>query len=153
MRSVDLLSDCTDSEIRHLGTLCAPADVAEGRTLVRQGDRNAQFVICVRGTAVASVDHQPVALIEAGSCFGELALFGGGIEPATVSSATPMELLVFGCHESMAVSLTPVAPVRDKVVTILAERRQALAELARHVHAASALDRLQDLPALQRTAI
>ena len=45
-----------------------------------------------RGTAVAVIDHRPVALIEAGSFFGDMALFGVRPYRATVTSATQLKI-------------------------------------------------------------
>ena len=150
MRSIWLLSDCTTSEIRRIRSLCTPVDICEGRTLVRQGAPSSQFIINARGTAVVSVDQRPVALIEAGSFFGEMALSGVGVHRATVISATHMELLVFSQQESAALSLATVPSVQEKIDVVLAERRQALAELALHPDESSGLDQLRELPALQR---
>ena len=143
MQSIWLLSDCSAKEIRVIRSLCTPVDVAEGRTLVRQGEPSSQFVINARGTAVVSLDHRPVALIEAGSFFGDMALFGTGTHRATVTSATHMELLVFGQRESVALFRTEIPSVQEKIDTILAEREQALAELALHPEHAAPLDPLR----------
>ena len=153
MRSIWLLSDCTTSEIRRIRSLCTPLAVPQGRILVRQGDRRSQFFINERGTAVVSLDERPVALIEAGSFFGEPALSGGGISEATVISATPMELLIFSPWECTSLGLTPIPSMQDKIAAVLAERREARAERARRSAESTALDQLRDLPALQRTAI
>ena len=130
MRSIWLLSDCRANEIRLIRSLCTPVDVPGGETLVRQGDRSTQFIINARGTAVVSLDHRRVALIEAGSFFGDMALFGAGVHRATVTSATHMELLVFGQRESMALVQTHIPSVREKIDSILAERNQALSDAA-----------------------
>ncbi|MGZ4710088.1 MAG: Crp/Fnr family transcriptional regulator [Acidimicrobiales bacterium] len=153
MRSIWLLADCSTKEIRFISSLCTPLDVPEGRTLVRQGDRSSQFLITARGTAVAAVDHRPIALVEAGSFFGESTLLGEGIDPATVISATPMELLVFNANEGMALLEAPIPSVRDRIVAVVAERRKQQAELAVHAEEPSLFDQLRDLPALQRVTI
>jgi CRP-like cAMP-binding protein len=127
MRSIWLLSDCTVSEIRRIRSLCTPLDVPEGRTLVRQGETGSQFFINERGTAVVSLDRRPVALIEAGSFFGDTALFGRGSHRATVTAATPMELLVFSHREASTLVSMPIPSVRDKIDAVLTGRREALA--------------------------
>ena len=150
MRSIWLLSDCTTSEIRWIRSMCTPLDVPEGRTLVRQGETCSQFFIDARGTAVVAFDQRPVALIEAGSFFGDMALFGRGVHRATVISATPMELLVFSRQESASLMARPIPSLHAKIDEVLLERSDALAALARHPEAASPLDQLSDLPALHR---
>jgi len=152
MRSIWLLSDCTGSEIRRIRSLCAPLEVPEGRTLVRQGETSSQFFIDARGTAVVSLDHRPVALIEAGSFFGDMALVGRGVHRATVTSATPMELLVFSRQECESLVKEPIPSVQAKIDAVLTERREALATRTRHPEVTTPLDDLRALPALQRTS-
>ena len=153
MRSIWLLSDCTTGEIRGIRSLCTPIDVPEGKTLVRQGETCSQFFIVARGTAVVSFDHRPVALIEVGSFFGDMALFGRGVHRATVISATPMALLVFSRQECASLMTLPIPSMHAKIDEVLRERSEALAALARHPEVASPLEQLRDLPALHRSSI
>jgi CRP/FNR family transcriptional regulator len=148
MRSIWLLSGCTASDIRRIRSLCTPLDVAEGKTLVRQGDRCSQFFITARGTAVVSFDNRPVALIEAGSFFGDLTLFGHGVHRATVTAATPMELLVLSSQESASLLALGIPSVQARIDAVLRERSEAIAAQARQPEVASPLDQLRDLPAL-----
>jgi CRP-like cAMP-binding protein len=150
MRSIWLLSGCTTDEIRKIRSLSTPLDVPEGKTLVRQGETCSQFFIVARGTAVVSFDHRPVALIEAGSFFGDMALFGRGAHRATVISATPMALLVLSRQECASLMTLPIPSVHAKIDEVLRERSEALAALARHPEVPSPLDHLSDLPALHQ---
>ena len=150
MRSIWLFSDCSAEEIRFIDSLCTWTEVPEGRTLVRQGDCSRQFLVSARGTAVAVIDHRPVALIEAGSFFGDMALFGVRPYRATVTSATHMELLVFSRLESMQLFESAIPSVQEKMSAILDERSRVMAELALHPQESTALDDLRTLPALQR---
>ena len=153
MRSIWLLSDCTASEIRRIRSLCTALDVSAGRTLVRQGHRRTPFIIIGRGTAVVSIDERPVALIEAGSFFGDPAPSESDISGATVISATPMHLLIFSQQECGSLSLHPITTMQDKVDAVLGERRAVRAARARHPERTSCFDRLRDLPALQQAAL
>jgi CRP-like cAMP-binding protein len=130
LRSAWLLSDCSADEIRLIGSLCTPIDVRAGRVLLRQGEHRAQFFISVGGTAAVAVDEHLVALIEHGSCFGEAALAGGGAPRATVTAATPMDLLVFSQAECWTLAQAPIPSMHAKIDLVRAEREQALAELA-----------------------
>ena len=150
MRSIWLFSDCSREEIGFIDSLCTWTEVPEGRTLVRQGDRSRQFLVNARGTAVAVIDHRPFALIEAGSFFGDMALFGDGPYRATVTSATPMELLAFSRLESASLFEADIPSVQEKMNAILDERRKALAELALHPEESTVLHEPLTLPALQR---
>ena len=153
MRAIWLFSECSPDELQFIDTLCTEVVVTEGRTLLREGDVTTQFVVIARGTAVAAVDRRPIALIEAGSFFGDMALFGRGVQRATVTSATPMEVLTFSRKESTLLFDASIPSVQGKIVEVLAWRRQALAEHSLESREALALDQLGELPALQRVAI
>jgi hypothetical protein len=153
MRSIWLLSGCRASEIRRIRSLCTPLDVSAGRTLIRQGRRRTPFIIVGRGTAVVSIDERPVALIEAGSFFGEPTPSESDTAEATVISATPMHLLVFSQQECASLNLHPIRSMQDKIDAVVGERRAVLVERARHPERTSCLDRLRDLPALQQAAL
>jgi putative peptide zinc metalloprotease protein len=74
-------------------------DVAEGETIVRQGERGDEFFVVAQGEAVVLVrDAGEDSLVERKGptdFFGERALLGTGVRQATVKAATPMRLLVF----------------------------------------------------------
>jgi len=148
MRSIWLLSDCTTSEIRRIRSSCTRLDVTEGKVLVRQGEGCSQFFLVARGTAVVSLDRRPVALIEAGSFVGDMAMTGRDAYRATITAATPMELLVFSRRECDSLAATPIPSMEAKIAAVLDERRAALAAAGRS-GVTTPLDHLRDLPVLQ----
>ena len=153
MKSVWLFSDCSPAQLRFIDSLCQETDVPEGKTLLRQGDFTSQFLVDIRGTAVAAVDGRPIAMVEAGSFFGDMALFGHGIQRATLTSVTDMELLAFGRRESMMLFDASIPSVQDKILEVLAERRQALIEHSLEPQETFVVHQLGDLPDLQPAAI
>jgi CRP-like cAMP-binding protein len=74
-------------------------EVAEGTTIVRQGERGDEFFIVAQGEAVVVVrEAGEDSLVERkgpGDFFGERALLGSGVRQATVKAVAPMKLLVF----------------------------------------------------------
>jgi putative peptide zinc metalloprotease protein len=74
-------------------------EVAEGSTIVRQGERGDEFFVVAQGEAVVIVrEAGEDSLVERkgpGDFFGERALLGSGIRQATIKAVTPMKLLVF----------------------------------------------------------
>jgi CRP-like cAMP-binding protein len=148
MASIWLFSDCSRAQLRFVDSLCTAAEVGEGKALLQQGTTARQFLVISRGTAVATVDGRPIALIEAGSFAGEMTLFWPGIQRASVTSATHMELLTFSPRECSMLLAGPVPSVREKVVGVLSERREALADHSRESQEATVFEALADLPAL-----
>src|SRR4051812_34381086 len=101
IRSVWLFSDCSKNDIRFVDSVSTRVVVPEGRRLTRQSDRREHFLVIARGTAIATIDKRPFALIEAGSFVGDATALGNGFYRATVTSATHMELLAFSRLESL----------------------------------------------------
>jgi CRP-like cAMP-binding protein len=153
MRSIWLFCDCTSDELGLVDSLCTGADVAEGRPLLRQGDLTTEFLVIASGTAVAAVDQRPIAMIEAGSFVGDMALFGRGVQRASVTSATAMSVLAFSVREAAALIDASIPSVEEKLVEVLAERRHALAEHWLETQVAWSREELDDRPALTPLAI
>jgi CRP-like cAMP-binding protein len=122
MRSLWLLSDCTDREIRFVDSLCTLVHADAGQPLIRQNAHGREFFISSCGTAVVSVDDQLTGLIEPGYFFGELALLSGCRRTATVTAASPMELLAFSQREFASLLDARIPSITNKMLTALARR-------------------------------
>ena len=62
--------------------------------LVGEGAPGYTFFILVEGTAAVTSEGRAVATLEPGDFFGEIAILGGGRRSATVTSTSPVRLLV-----------------------------------------------------------
>jgi CRP/FNR family transcriptional regulator, cyclic AMP receptor protein len=91
---VALFSLCAKHELRKIAALVDEIEAPKGKTLVREGDRGAEFFVVVEGSATATRGGRKVATIGPGSFFGELALLDQGPRAATVTAETDMQLLV-----------------------------------------------------------
>jgi CRP-like cAMP-binding protein len=152
MASIWLFSDCSRAQLRFVDSLCTATEVPEGKRLLRQGTTACEFLVIARGTAVATVDGRPIALVEAGSFVGDMALFGPGVQRSSVTSATHMDLLTFSPQECEMLLAAPLPSVHEKLDAVLAERRQALADHSLESEAIRAFEPLADLPALRPVA-
>jgi CRP-like cAMP-binding protein len=92
-------------------------------------------------------------MVEAGSFVGDMALFGRGVQRASVTSATDMSVLTFSVPEATALFSASIPSVQEKLVEVLSERRQALAEHWLETQVAWTREELDDRPALTPLAI
>src|SRR5450631_2847250 len=86
LAGVSLFAACTAQELAAIVSVTTLIDVPAGRVLCRQGERGDQGFVIVDGTAVVTVDGDPVAMLGPGECFGEMALLDGGPRIATVTT-------------------------------------------------------------------
>ena len=99
LAQVELFRGCTKKELAAIASTTVAVDQPAGAVLCRQGSIGTQAFVVVDGKAVVSIDGIDVADIGPGSFFGEMALLDGGPRVATVTAATPMQLLVLSRPE------------------------------------------------------
>jgi len=69
-----LFASCPPAERDVLRTLAVPLRVAAGEDIVGQGDFGSSIGVLLEGRASVWIDDRHVADLEAGDCFGELAV-------------------------------------------------------------------------------
>jgi CRP-like cAMP-binding protein len=69
-------------------------DVSPGVDLTGQGASGYSFFVLRAGTATVSIDGIQVRTLGSGDFFGELAIVGDGQRTATVTTASPSQVLV-----------------------------------------------------------
>lgn len=124
LRTLPLFAGCSPAQLRAIDRLLTEVRVPAGRELIRQGERGLDFAVVVDGRAEVLRDGRPVAQLERGSFFGEVALVGDGRRTATVVARTPMCLYVL--HRVEFDRLLDVVPsIRQQVVTTAERRRRS----------------------------
>ena len=99
LQRVPLFSACSDDELRKVSRRTTDIPVAEGRTLVNEGDRGLEFFVIVGGRAKVSRRGRKVGELGPGDFFGELSLLIDAPRNATVTALTPMETIVLSRKE------------------------------------------------------
>lgn len=126
LHGVWLFSDCSDEELAHIAKAATTREVAAGTELCTEGDPGEEFFAIVDGAAEARKGGKVVGTLDAGSCFGEMALIGGGERNATVVATAPTSLLVLSSADFTAL-LGAVPTVAPKLMQVMGQRIRDLA--------------------------
>ena len=89
LHGIPLFSGLDKRQLLRLGQLTDEVDVADGRTLMRQGERGDELFIVIEGNLRVERDGQVIAHRGAGDFLGEIALVDEGPRSATVIADGP----------------------------------------------------------------
>src|SRR5690348_1913990 len=122
LRSHPLLARWPLGALRRLASVADEITVAPGDALTEQGRAAAWFFLIHSGEAEVVRDGVRLTVLGPGEHFGEVALLGRGMQPATVRALTPMTLSVVGCQRFL--------PLVDDVRCLRRDMEAALARQA-----------------------
>jgi CRP/FNR family cyclic AMP-dependent transcriptional regulator len=94
LAAVPLFEGLSRRHLKHLADLAEVADYMEGHTIVKEGDDGDAFFVVLSGQAKVTVGNKVINRALPGDHFGEISLLDGQPRSATVTSETPMTLLV-----------------------------------------------------------
>src|ERR687890_1960905 len=92
LRSLPLFAPLSAPVMERLASRLVPVEVLAGTAIVRQGDPGDRFYIVSDGEVAVSKDGRPVASLEQGDFFGEIALLRDVRRTATVTADTDVRL-------------------------------------------------------------
>jgi CRP-like cAMP-binding protein len=119
--SVPLFKPLDEDQLTELATWFHAQNAGEGVRLVGEGAHGYTFFILMDGTAAVTSEGESLATLGPGDFFGEIAILGDGRRTATVTSTSPVRLLVmFGtefrrleaAHPEIAARLTEAMQAR-----------------------------------------
>mmetsp|Transcript_31581 Transcript_31581/g.64889 ORF Transcript_31581/g.64889 Transcript_31581/m.64889 type:complete len:1488 (-) Transcript_31581:142-4605(-) len=84
MRSNTLFKACSEEEFDELVDVFSPSEVPSNTIIIAEGDEGDEFFVMERGTVDVYVGNSHMAVLRAGSSFGELALMYGCPRSATL---------------------------------------------------------------------
>ena len=96
---LELLSGCSQSELRTIARLTTPALVAPGTALCAEGTPGAEVFIIAAGTAEVVVEGRTVATLGPGDVCGEMAVLEGAARSASITAVSAAEVLVLSAAE------------------------------------------------------
>ena len=94
LRKVPLFSECSAEELRQIAAIADELDVREGKILTRQGGPGREMFILLEGTVKVERNGEQVNTLGPGDFLGEGALVLGKPRNATVTSTSPLRVLV-----------------------------------------------------------
>ncbi|MBA3383832.1 MAG: cyclic nucleotide-binding domain-containing protein [Actinobacteria bacterium] len=94
LASIPLFSGCSRRELEQIGSIADETNVPEGRTLIEQNQPAHEFFALIDGTADVRRNGRKVSTMSGGDFFGEIALIAKTPRTATVTTSSPVRLLV-----------------------------------------------------------
>ena len=116
-----LFSTCTKKELGLIGRASDEVAVDSGRLLCEEGKPGLEFFLILEGRAAVSRAGRKVTTLRPGQYFGELSLLSRKPRNATVTSETPMELLVLDQRQFDGL-MDQVPTLAHKLLMAMAER-------------------------------
>jgi CRP-like cAMP-binding protein len=103
-----LFAELDSNELRELANWFHVQNSSEGVKLVGEGAPGYTFFVLADGTAEVTSEGTTLATLGSGDYFGEIAILGEGRRTATVTSTSPVKLLViFGTEFRQLEALHP----------------------------------------------
>ena len=94
LAAVPLFDGLNRRHIKRLANLSEVADFMADHTIVREGDAGDAFYVVLAGQARVTTRGKLVNRVLPGDHFGEISLLDGDVRTATVTSETPMTVLM-----------------------------------------------------------
>ena len=123
LKRVPLFTECRNEPLELIRRLADEVDVADGYTLMRQGDIGQEFFLIVDGRVRIERDGQTVATLGPGDYLGEISLISEERRSATAVTEGPAKLLVI-THQGFNSLMDASSSIRSAILRGLAGRLQ-----------------------------
>ena len=124
LKSVPLFAGCSKADVQRIAEIADELDLAEGVTLIREGERGREFLVVVDGTVRVTRKGRKLRDLGPGDFIGEIALVADVPRTATVTATSPVRLLVV-TDRAFRGLLERTPTVSAKVLQSLGERLHA----------------------------
>jgi CRP/FNR family transcriptional regulator, cyclic AMP receptor protein len=124
LKDVPIFSTLSKRELTEVAQQTDDLDVAEGKTLAREGDIGHEFFLIAEGIAEVTRGGSRVAELGPGDFFGEMALLGEDRRTATVTATSPMRVIVMTRQSFRTIDRT-MPSVHAKIAEAIEARRPA----------------------------
>jgi CRP-like cAMP-binding protein len=122
LKDVPFFSSLTHKELVFVGQQTDELDVPAGKVLAKEGDLGREFFVVESGTAEVTKDGEHIADMGPGDFFGEIALVAEERRTATVTSTSPMLLIVMSRASFRAIDRM-LPEVHARVAKAIEDRR------------------------------
>jgi CRP-like cAMP-binding protein len=124
LKGVPLFAGCSKAELQRVASLADELDLADGATLIREGERGREFIVVVDGTVRVTRKGKKIRDLGAGDFIGEIALVSDVPRTATVTATSPVRLLVV-TDRAFRGLIEQTPSIATKVLQSLGERLHA----------------------------
>ncbi len=93
LRSIPIFSSLGAAELEGLARRLSPLDVAQGESVIREGQRGERYYVIADGELEVTQSSVPINLVRRGDGIGEISLLASVPCTATVTALTPARLL------------------------------------------------------------
>ena len=124
LKGVPLFAGCSKVELQRVASLADELDLADGATLIREGERGREFIVVVDGTVRVTRKGKKIRDLGAGDFIGEIALVSDVPRTATVTATSPVRLLVV-TDRAFRGLIEQTPSIATKVLQSLGERLHA----------------------------
>jgi CRP/FNR family cyclic AMP-dependent transcriptional regulator len=118
---VPLFSRCSKRQLIEIAQLADEIDLPAGRTLTKEGTNGREFFVILEGSAEVRRGGRVIASLCGGDFLGEIALVTDVPRTATVTTTTPVRVLVVPTREFRQLLRTS-PDIQGKVLEAVAER-------------------------------
>jgi CRP-like cAMP-binding protein len=125
VKAIPLFAGLSRKECRALAQRADELDLAEGKTLVREGDWPYEFFSIEEGTVEVRRGEQLLGELGAGDFFGEMGLMADTRRNATVTATTPVKVVVMTA-QAFRQTARELPEVADKIRAAIEERCRSL---------------------------
>jgi len=121
LRQVPLFAGCSKKELGEIASLADELGFPAGRTLIQEGKTGREFFVLIDGEVDVLARGRKVTTLGDGAFFGEMALVSSRPRNATVTSKTPVRVLVVN-EPAFRRLLRDSPEIQLKVLQTLADR-------------------------------
>lgn len=94
LASVPIFEDLSRKQLKKVAAVSDLVEYMQKHSIVREGEIGDSFFVVLRGQANVTTGGKAVSKVMPGDHFGEISLLDGGPRTATVTSDTPMTMLM-----------------------------------------------------------
>ena len=121
LTAIPLFSHLSPEEAHRLAAFATESSVADGQTLIRQGDYSTELIAIDEGTADVIRNGRKIASLRQGDLIGEMGLLEHRRRNADVIATSPMRVIKLTHWEIRRMSQDTL----DRIKQVVHERREA----------------------------